>query len=179
MADFVEMARRVMAGMAQDRSTLEMERAPAGLDPSPEALALASAVLTKAGIRLMRVDGVDMVGIWSDWDGPEVRAALRTFGPDQLPVRYLADGIPMKFKLRRVPREPVPANVLTEMEKHPVEPWKVRDRMLEEMSWTPQGIPWATGKAQKLNQLFCELGKAGQPAKIQPETVGHGERGRK
>jgi hypothetical protein len=182
-----------MSKTTQDTSKLSATRIPAQTaksapatsadsaetEPSPEELAHAATVLTKAGIRLMRIEGVDMVGIWSDLDGPEVRAALRVHGSDRVPVRYLDGDVPMRFKLRRVPGEPVPQSVLTTMEKHAAEPWKVRDRMLEEMSWTPQGIPWATWKAEKLNQLFCELGKAGQPAKIQPETVGHGERGRK
>jgi len=54
-------------------------------------------VLAKAGIRLMRLDGVDMIGVWSDLDSPELRAALRTFGSGALPVRYLdGDGIPAK-----------------------------------------------------------------------------------
>jgi hypothetical protein len=147
-------------------------------DPTPAQLAHASAVLTKAGIRLMRIDGVDMVGIWSDLDGPEIRAALRVYGSDRLAVRYLdGDGIPMKFKLRRVQGEPVPTNVLSEMEKHPVEPWKVRDQMLEEMGWSPNGVPWAEWKAQSLNQLFKDQGVLGQPGRIKAATVQHGESG--
>jgi hypothetical protein len=144
-------------------------------DPSPEDLAHASAVLAKAGIRLMRIDGSDYVGIWSDLDGPEVRAALRTYGSHELPVRYLDGDVPMRFKLRVVPGEPVPANVLIAMELEPKQPWVVRDRMLVEMGWTPDGIPWAEWKAQSLNKLFSEQGVAGKPGEIRPGTVRQGE----
>jgi hypothetical protein len=123
----------------------------------------------------MRIDGVDYAGIWSDLDGPEVRAALRTYGNGHLPVRYLDGDVPMRFKLRVVPGEPVPANVLIEMEKHPQEPWGIRDRMLKEMGWSPDGIPWAEWKAQSLNKLFSEQGVAGKPGEIQPGTVRRGE----
>lgn len=37
--------------------------------------------------------------------------------------------------MRRVDGDPVPLRVLTEMELYPVGPWKVRDRMLDEMDW--------------------------------------------
>jgi hypothetical protein len=127
----------------------------------------------------MRIDGVDMVGVWSDLDRPEIRAALRVYGNGHLTVRYLdSDGIPMKYKLRRVPGEPVPTNVLVAMEQGPSEPWAVRDRMLEEMGWSPDGIPWAEWKAAMLNELFFEQGVLGQPGKITAPTVMHGERRR-
>jgi hypothetical protein len=70
----------------------------------------------------------------SSMDGPEVRAALRVFGSDGLPVRYLdGAGIPMRYELRRVKGEPVPMNVLAEMERHAADPWNVRDRLLKEV----------------------------------------------
>jgi hypothetical protein len=120
-------------------------------DPTAEELVHASAVLGRTGVRLMRIDGMDIVGIWSDLDGAEVRAALRVYGSDQLPVRYLdGDGIPMRYKLRRVPGEPVPANVLIEMENHvAVEPWTIRDRMLEEISWSPNGTRGQSGRRRR------------------------------
>lgn len=115
--------------------------------------------------------------MWSDLDGPEVRAALRTFGSDRLPVRYLDGvGVPMRYKVRQVEGEPVPMNVLAEMERHPEEPWKVRDRMLTEMGWSARGISWAEWKAAALNRLFEEPGATGQPGRITAETVRHGER---
>jgi hypothetical protein len=72
-------------------------------------------VLNRAGVRIMALEGGATIGVWSDLDGPEVRAALRTFGSDGLPVRYLdGAGVPMHYKARRVEGEPVPMNVLSE-----------------------------------------------------------------
>jgi hypothetical protein len=146
-------------------------------DPPPDELAHASAVLAKAGVRLIGdVRGVDYIGVGSDTDGPEVRAALRVHGNGHLPVKYLDGDVPMRFKLRKVPGEPVPANVLAAMEQEPNQPWVVRDRMLAEMNWSPAGIPWAEWKAQSLNKLFQDQGALGQPAKITAAVVRHGDR---
>ena len=114
--------------------------------PDPAESARASGVLNRAGVRIMALESGATIGVWSDLDGPEVRAALRTFCSEQLPVRYLdGAGVPMRYKVRRVEGEPVPMNVLAEMERHPAEPWKVRDRMLNEMGWCSKGIePAAT-----------------------------------
>ena len=99
-------------------------------------------MLNRAGVRIMALEGGATIGVWSDLDGPEVRAALRTFGSKQLPVRYLdGSGVPMRYKLRRVEGEPVPMNVLAEMARNPAEPWKVRGRMLNEMGWCSKGTP--------------------------------------
>jgi hypothetical protein len=108
-------------------------------DPHSAELARASSVLNRAGVRSMALEGGATIGVWSDLDGPEVRAALRTFGLDRLLLRYLdGAGVPMRYKVRRVNGEPVPMNVLAEMERNPAEPWKVRDRMLNEMGWCPK-----------------------------------------
>jgi hypothetical protein len=123
----------------------------------------------------MRIDGVDYVGIWSDLYGAEVRAALRVCGSGNLPVVYLDGDVPMRYKLRRVPGEPVPANVLAAMEQEPHQPWAVRDRILKEMGWSPDSIPWAEWQAQSLNKLFLEQGVLGQPGKITAAAVRHGE----
>lgn len=145
--------------------------------PAPAALARASAVLNRAGLRIMQLDGVTTIGIWSDLDGSEIRRALRTFGSDQLPVRYLdSPGVPARYKLRHVAGEPVPMNVLAEMERHPDEPWKVRDRMLQEMGWFSQASSWADWKAAALNQLILEQGVTGRSGRITAATVLHGER---
>jgi hypothetical protein len=110
--------------------------------PDPAELARASAVLNRAGVRIMALEGGATIGVWSDLDGPEVRAALCTFGSDALPVRYLdGAGVPTRYKARRVEGEPVPMNVLAAMEQHPAEPWKVRDRMLNQMGWCGKGTP--------------------------------------
>jgi hypothetical protein len=114
--------------------------------PEPAEAARASAVLNRAGVRIMPLEGGATIGVWSDLDGPEVRAALRTFGSDRLPLRYLdGAGVPVRYKVRRVEGEPVPVNVLAGMEGHPAEPWKFRDRMLNEMGWCSKRIPWKTG----------------------------------
>jgi len=142
-------------------------------------LARGSAVLKRAGVRIMALAGGATIGVWSDLDGPEVRAALRTFGSERLPVRYLdGAGVPMRYKARRVDGEPVPMNVLVAMEQHPAEPWKVRDRMLNEMGWCSKGTPWAEWKAAALNRLFQGQGTSGQPGRITAATVRHGERKR-
>jgi hypothetical protein len=106
--------------------------------PAPDRMELnrARAILNQTGVRIMQLDGVITIGIWSDLDGPEIRAALRTMGSGGLPIRYLdGAGIPSVYKLRRVGGEPVPMNVLTEMERQPEEPWKARNRVLKEMGW--------------------------------------------
>jgi hypothetical protein len=94
----------------------------------------ACAVLDRTGVRIIvAISGAAAIGIWSDLEGPEVRAALRTLQLDKLPFCYLdGAGTPTSYKVRRVKGEPVPMSVLCEMEGHPSEPWKVRDRMLSE-----------------------------------------------
>ena len=146
------------------------------MEPHPEDLARASAVLNRGGVRLMQLDGVTTIGIWSDLDGPEVRKVLRVFGSDGLPVRYL-DGaaVPMRYKLRRVEGEPVPQSVLLEMERSLREPWKVRDRLLQEMGWSSAANSWAEWKAARLNRLFQQQGVTGRPGRITAATVLHGE----
>jgi len=146
-------------------------------ESDPADLAHASAVLNQAGVRMMHLDGVPTIGIWSDLDGPDIRKALRRLGSDQLPVCYLdGTGVPARYKLRRVGGEPVPMNVLTEMERHPDEPWKVRDRMLQEGKWCSIATSWPEWKATALNRLFLERGVTGRPGRITAATVLHGER---
>ena len=149
------------------------------IEPDPAELGRASAVLNRAGVRLMKLDGITTIGIWSDLDGPEVRKALRVFGSDGLPIRYL-DGaaVPMRYKLRRVEGEPVPQSVLLEMERSLREPWKVRDRLLHEMGWCSKANSWAEWKAARLNRLFKQQGVTGRPGRITAATVLHGEKKR-
>jgi hypothetical protein len=99
------------------------------------AMARATEVLREAGLLTFEVGGLRFAGVWSDLDGPAVRAALQATGSGDLPVKYL-DGpdAPFCFKSRRVPGESVPLGVLTAMERS-TEPWKVRDRMLSGMGW--------------------------------------------
>jgi hypothetical protein len=117
-----------------------------------EELALAGVVLMNVGMRLMELEGGTTSGLWSDLDSAEVRAALRVFGSHLLPVRYLdGPGVALRYKERRVEGEPVPMNVLAEMERAQAKvaqagddgipaktPWSVRDRLLREMNWHPQ-----------------------------------------
>lgn len=125
--------------------------------PDLAELAHASAVLNRAGVRIMVLEVGATIGVWSDLDGPVVRAALRTLGMSGLPVRYMdGDGIPMRFKVRRADGEPVPMSVLAEMERNPSEPWSVRDRALKEMGWCLQGKPYETWKAEALTRMFRE-----------------------
>lgn len=103
--------------------------------------ARAVALLNRAGVRMMAFEGGGaMIGVWSDLDGIEVRTALRALGSDRLPIRYLdGAGIHERYKVRRAEGEAVPVNVLKEMEQHAAEPWKVRDRLLNEMGWCSKG----------------------------------------
>ncbi len=118
--------------------------------PCPAELARACDVLNRTGVRILALEGGAAIGVWIDLDGPEIRAALRTLGMGGLPVRYLdGDGVPMRYKVRRVEGDPVPMNVLAEMELHPTEPWNVRDRMLNEMGWNlkrPALTKWKAGR---------------------------------
>ena len=154
------------------------------IEPKPDGaeLARASAVIREAGVRIMQLDGVTTIGIWSDRDGLKLRIALSAFGSNGVPIRYLdGAGIPMRYKLRRVEGEPVPLTVLAEMERSPREPWKVRDRMLHDMGWDSGACSWPEWKAVQLNRLFQQQGVTRRPGRITAETVRHGEisRGRK
>ncbi len=92
---------------------------------------LSSAVLKRAGVRFMEFDGVSTVGVWSDLDTPEVRAAVQALGGADTPVRYLDDAdIPLRYKVRGVAGEPVPSHVLAAVQSATAEPWRVRDAML-------------------------------------------------
>jgi hypothetical protein len=129
-------------------TSAESREIAAAADPAE--LARASAVLNRAGVRLMNLNSVPAIGVWSDLDGPEIRATLRAFGSDAVPFRYLdGPGVPMRYKVRRVDGEPVRLNVLAEMERQPAEPWKVRDRMLNEMGWCSKGTLGRTGRRRR------------------------------
>jgi len=181
MTDYLKIARAALAanGATPKPAILDGNSVFATAKPEPDAaeLALASAVLNRAGVRIMRLETGATIGVWSDLDGPELRAALHSMGADHLPIRYLdGAGVPMRYKVRRVEGEPVPMSVLAAMEQHPTEPWSVRDRMLDEMGWRSKGIPWAEWKAAGLNRLFQEQCTSGQPGRITAATVRHGER---
>jgi len=118
-------------------------------------LTRARSVLNRAGVRKLEVDGTTTIGIWSDLDGPDIRAALLVLNLDRLPVAYL-DGstVAEHQKGRLCAGEPVPMDVVTEMERHPAEPWIVRDRLLKAMGWCPNGLGWPEWKMASLNRFF-------------------------
>ena len=102
-----------------------------------DVFAQAGAVLKANGVRLMMLDGVTTIGLWSDLDGPMLRAALKVFHPDGLPpIRYVdGPGIPMRYKARQIKGQPVPLDVVAAMVAAGQEPWVVRDRMLSAIGW--------------------------------------------
>ena len=81
----------------------------------------------------------------------------------------------MSIMARRADGEPVPMTVLAAIEQHPVDPWNVRDRMLGEMDWCPEGVVWAEWKAAALSRLFQKQGVNGKPGRITAATVRDGE----
>ena len=109
------------------------------IEPDGE-LTRAGRVLDANGVRLLVLDGVLTVGLWSDLDGPHIRAALARFGSGQLPVRYLdGPGIPDRYKGRVPKGQPVPLDVVEAMSNAGDEwPWVVRDRMLLAIQWRPR-----------------------------------------
>jgi hypothetical protein len=107
--------------------------------PTDQERAAATALLNRAGCRIMRLDGGDAIGVWSDLDSPAIRNALHVLKAEELPIRYLdGPGVPLRYKLRRTAGEPVPTHIRLKMERHP-EPWKVREQMLG-----PAWRPWPT-----------------------------------
>jgi hypothetical protein len=98
----------------------------------------ARSVLNLFGVRMFHLDGDLTIGVWSDLDGLDIRAALNLLGHGGLPVRYLdGAGIPVTYAARMVAGEPVPLRVLTAMIRNPEEPWRIRDRMLTRIKWRP------------------------------------------
>lgn len=100
--------------------------------------AKASEVLARTGVRLVDLEPGFAIGVWSDLDGEELRRALAVFS-ENAPVLYL-DGpdVPMRYKVRDVPGEPVPLDVLHAMraaEAAGAKPWEVRNRLLKGKTW--------------------------------------------
>ena len=85
MTDYLTIARRALAGMSGSIATAaKISATEETLDPAE--LARASALLNRAGVRIMALEVGATIGVWSDLDGPEVRAALRIFGSDTVPA---------------------------------------------------------------------------------------------
>jgi hypothetical protein len=100
--------------------------------------------MNRNGVRIMALESGNTVGIWSDRDSPEIRLALRVLHLDEMPIRYLdGSAVPLRYKSRRIAGEPLPLNVVAEMERCiDGEPWERRDVMLTEMNCRPEGIRW-------------------------------------
>jgi hypothetical protein len=134
---------RIFADNPDSEATKPTKPGFDGFDGSTQATSPkveACRTLNRTGVRIIALESATLIGVWSDLDGPEIRAALHALDLDEYPAHYL-DGtsVPVGYKLRRVKGEPVSLAVLFEMERSPAEPWKVRDRMLSEMRWRPKG----------------------------------------
>jgi len=152
MTNYLELARRVHPRITpepfkltrtDDTPPAESPEIEAG--PDPVEPGQASDLLNQAGVRIMWVEGVATIGVWSDLDGPEIQAALHALGMDELAGRFLdGGGIPLRYKVRRGPERET-------------------------------GVSWTEWKAVALNQLFQEQGRTGEPGRITAETIRHGE----
>jgi hypothetical protein len=140
--DVMEALRRNKAellGLLEDPARIPVQVADAIMATGPAAatgsqVAVAKAVLSRTGVRIMALDDGQTVGIWSDLDSPDVRAAVETLGMEAWPVKYLDEPeIPARYKLRQIAGKPVPASVLLQMIRATSEPWARRDIMLAEM----------------------------------------------
>jgi hypothetical protein len=100
----------------------------------------------------MNSDGQPAVGIWSDLDSVELRQALHFLG--LVPVCYLdGSGVPLRYKVTKLAGEPVPMNVLAEMERSiSDEPWTICDRMLREIRWHSTPIPWRLNSGEMVSR---------------------------
>lgn len=99
----------------------------------------AVALLNAAGCRIIRRPDGFSVGVWSDMDGPEPRAAIATVWPGA-PVVYLDGTRPLdpRYRVRAADddRRLVPLSIVRAMEEAeaamPGSGWQVRDRLLAE-----------------------------------------------
>jgi len=126
---------------------------PEPADPDAALHARARALLDRFEVRVFEIDGCPVVGIWSDYDSPAVRAAIRAVGWGHLPLRYRdSPDFPDKWKVSSLPGEPVPLEILRNMENAmDGEPWKVLQQKL---------LEWDRRRAQA---------KAAPPPELEPE----------
>lgn len=111
--------------------------------PPAQQRAHASRILAKAGVRLMNLDEVMTVGIWSDLDSKELRWALAMFGSGDTPWLYLdGPGTPERYKLRAVPGDPVDPDILALMLSDKEKPWETRDLALKRRKEAKSGDGW-------------------------------------
>jgi hypothetical protein len=91
----------------------------------------ARAILHRYEVRCLKTDGETVIGVWSDRDSLAVRSGLDVVGWGDLPIRYLdSSDVPDSHKGSYLDGEPVPMEVLHAMEANPLEPWRIRDRMM-------------------------------------------------
>jgi hypothetical protein len=146
--DYVAIAKETLALRFAQPETIGLQESDSTEESWMEVRSNANALLNREGIRLFNLDGVVTVCVWSDRDGPEIRNALQVLGMNDQPIYYLdGDNVPETHKERDVEGEPVPMCVLRAMESAPEQPWIVRDQMLAEIGWSPEGITWETWRA--------------------------------
>jgi hypothetical protein len=132
--------------LQQQSATSEVGDITGGDEPTSEMPiaaqhAYARGVLNRTGVRIMALEDGQTVGIWSDLDSRQVRAAVETLGMEAWPIKYLDEPeIPARYKLRQIAGKPVPASVLLQMIRASSDPWERRDIMLAEMEERPGGI---------------------------------------
>jgi hypothetical protein len=147
VVDYVSIAQKTLAARAAQAETSaetsQQQESDAAEESWTEARAHASALLNGEGVRILKLGGLFAIGVWSDRDGLHIREALRFMGLEELPIKYLdGDNVPDTYKGRDVDGEPVPIAVLRAMEAEADAPWIIRDRMLAEMRWRPEGMTW-------------------------------------
>jgi hypothetical protein len=156
-------------------------------DPDPAELARVSAILNRAGVRIMALEGGATIGVWSDLDGPEVRAALRVLGSHLLPVRYLGQVQAVPRGRRTRPPEhagrdgAVQANLMQPgndiggptLGEYP---WGAGTACSKKWTGARPECPGRAVESDNGERLFQEQGATGEPANIAAETVQHGER---
>jgi hypothetical protein len=145
--DYVAIAQKTMAVRAGEAGPASRAGQQQKTDPAEESWnevrAHANALLNREGVRILDLEFGLAIGVWCDRDGPHIREALRVMGWEGVPVKYLdGDNVPNRYKDRDVDGEPVPIAVLRAMEAEVDAPWMIRDRMLAEMGWQPEGMTW-------------------------------------
>ena len=86
-------------------------------------------------VRRINVAGETTVAIWSNIDSASIRGALKVVGWDSLKVKYLdSPAVPIRYKVSNLDGDPVPLEVLAEMEAADDQPWEVRDRLMRQLA---------------------------------------------
>jgi len=147
VSDYLSIARKTLATRTvhadATAATGQQQETGAGEESWIELWSNASALLNREGVRIMRLGDGFAIGVWSDRDSAEIREALRILDMTDVPIHYLdGDNVPDMYKGRDVAGEPVPNAVRHAMEKHPYAPWAIRDQMLAEIGWCPEGMTW-------------------------------------